>query len=353
MTIQPPILRPLCESMGIEAMLALSIGEWNSILVAYPGAHLLQTGEWGEFKSAFGWDVVRIARRGIAAQILFRRLPLGLTFGYIPKGPVIAVPTPGEIAEFWKVVDQECQRRRAIFLKVEQDGWENDPATSSVLPEQFIPSPQHVQPRSTLVIDLSGSEEDVFNRMKPKTRYNIRLAGRKEVSVRASEDIESFHALMAVTSQREAFHVHSLAYYRRAYELFHPRGMCELFVAETQGRVLAGVMVFACQKSGYYFYGASGDAERNRKPTYPLQWEAICWAHRKGCSEYDMWGVPDEAASVGEKEAEEREDGLWGVYRFKRGFGGSLRQAVPAYDRVYNPLLYKLYLWRLSGSGSD
>jgi lipid II:glycine glycyltransferase (peptidoglycan interpeptide bridge formation enzyme) len=144
-----------------------------------------------------------------------------------------------------------------------------------------------------------------------------------------------------------------LEYYRRAYELFHPRGLCELFVAEYQGRMLAAVMVFACGKSSYYFYGASADEERNRKPTYPLQWEAIRWARQKGCLEYDMWGIPDEAAGVDENEAEEREDGLWGVYRFKRGFGGVVRRAIPTFDRVYNSLLYKLYLWRFSGSGSD
>jgi len=40
---------------------------------------------------------------------------------------------------------------------------------------------------------------------------------------------------------------------------------------------------------------------------------------------------------------------LWGVYRFKRGFGGEVKRAVQAMDRVYNPLLYRLYLWRMAG----
>ena len=202
-------------------------------------------------------------------------------------------------------------------------------------------------------MDLGGSQEEIFNRMKPKTRYNIRLAGRKEVVVGPSNDIENFYRVMGVTSQREAFHVHSLEYYRRAYQLFYPKGMCELFVADYQGQSLAAVMVFACGISAYYFYGASADAERNRKPTYPLQWEAIRWALGKGCTEYDLWGIPDEAIDIDDDEAEAREDGLWGVYRFKRGFGGSIKRAQQTLDRVYTPLLYKLYLWRFSGSGSD
>jgi lipid II:glycine glycyltransferase (peptidoglycan interpeptide bridge formation enzyme) len=329
----------------------ISFSEWNEFLTDHPDAHILQSGEWGELKSAFGWDAVRMAEESLGAQILFRRLPLGLTFAYIPKGPVgTALKNAGK--RFWSELDSLCQKKRAVFLKMERDGWEGN-SSLIIQPADFLSSPQHIQPRNTLVVDLQGSEEDVFNRMKPKTRYNIRLAGRKEVVVHPSDDIENFYRVMGVTSQREAFHVHSLEYYRRAYELFYPKGMCELFVADFQGQTLAAVMVFAFGKSAYYFYGASADVERNRKPTYPLQWEAIHWAHSKGCTEYDMWGIPDEATDIDDDEAEAREDGLWGVYRFKRGFGGSIKRAQRTLDRVYNPLLYKLYLWRFSSSGSD
>jgi peptidoglycan pentaglycine glycine transferase (the first glycine) len=329
----------------------ISFPEWNDFLTNHPEAHILQSGEWGELKSAFGWEAVRVVEGGIGAQILFRQLPLGLSLAYIPKGP-LGSSEHNNNGRFWAEVDTLCQKKHAVFLKMEQDGWEGD-QTFIVQSQAFLSSPQHIQPRSTLVVDLQGSEEDVFNRMKPKTRYNIRLAGRKEVVVHPSADIEKFYRVMGVTSQREAFHVHSLEYYQRAYELFFPKGMCELFVADFQDQTIAAVMVFAFGKSAYYFYGASGDVERNRKPTYPLQWEAIRWAHQRGCTEYDMWGIPDEAKDVDDDEAEAREDGLWGVYRFKRGFGGSIKRAQRALDRVYNPLFYKLYLWRFSGSGSD
>ena len=331
----------------------LSLTEWNNFITQFPETHILQTGEWGELKSAFGWEAVRLAGDGIGAQILFRHLPLGMTFAYIPKGPLACDVQKCNDPQFWAEVDALCLKRRAIFLKLERDGWDDQPAASVPAPAHFIPSPLHVQPCNTLVIDLAGSEEDVFERMKPKTRYNIRLAGRKEVTVRSSDDIDGFYSLMGVTSRREAFHVHSLEYYRRVYALFQPRGMCEVFQAEVDGKPLAAVMVLATRKTGYYFYGASANEDRNRKPTYPLQWEAIRWAKRKGCTEYDMWGIPDEAASIQEDVAEGREDGLWGVYRFKRGFGGSIRRATQTLDRVYNPLLYKLYLWRFSGSGGD
>jgi peptidoglycan pentaglycine glycine transferase (the first glycine) len=328
----------------------ISLPEWNAFLAEHPAAHLLQAGEWGGLKSAFGWEPVRIIEGQAGAQILFRSLPMGFTFAYLPKGPVTASP-PG--AGFWSVVDRACRSRSAVFLKVEPDGWEGEGRLSVFKPQAFVPSRQHVQPRSTLVVDLHGTEDDIFNRMKPKTRYNIRLAGRKEVVVQSSNDLETFYRVMTVTGQREEFHVHSREYYQRAYELFYPRGKCELFLANFQGQPLATLMVFAHGRQAYYFYGASSDEERNRKATYPLQWEAIRWAHARGCDAYDMWGIPDEATDVEEDEAEAREDGLWGVYRFKRGFGGTVKRAIPAMDRVYNPLLYKLYLWRFSSTGSD
>ena len=84
-------------------------------------------------------------------------------------------------------------------------------------------------------------------------------------------------------------------------------------------------------------------------PTYLLQWEAIKWARARNAHEYDLWGVPDEDEARLEAEFENRHDGLWGVYRFKRGFGGKLKRAVQAIDRIYNPILYRLYVWRMAG----
>jgi lipid II:glycine glycyltransferase (peptidoglycan interpeptide bridge formation enzyme) len=193
------------------------------------------------------------------------------------------------------------------------------------------------------VIDLSGSEEETLARMKQKTRYNIRLAEKKDVQVRASDDVACFHRLMLTTGARDEFGVHSLEYYQRAYDLFHPQGAAELLIAEYAGEPLAGLMVFARGKRAWYFYGASSDRERNRMPAYLLQWQAMRWARERGCTEYDLWGVPDADEDQLEAGFEQRSDGLWGVYRFKRGFGGKLLRSVPAFDRVYSRLGYELY----------
>ena len=215
----------------------------------------------------------------------------------------------------------------------------------------FILSKQNIQPPRTIIVDIRGSEDEILARMKQKCRYNIRLAEKKGVTVRAWDDIDSFYKMIQVTGGRDGFGVHSLEYYRRAYELFHPIGMCELLVAEFESKPLAALIVFARReaKRAWYIYGASNDEERSRMPTYLLQWEAMRWARAKGAEEYDLWGVPDEDEATLEAQFENRNDGLWGVYRFKRGFGGELKRAAQAMDKVYDPLLYKLYLWRLAG----
>jgi lipid II:glycine glycyltransferase (peptidoglycan interpeptide bridge formation enzyme) len=193
------------------------------------------------------------------------------------------------------------------------------------------------------MVNLSGDEEAVLGRMKQKTRYNIRLAQKKGVAVYPSNDLDTFYQLIQSTGQRDGFGVHSLDYYRRAYELFHAQGECELLIAELEGEPLGGLMVFAHGVRAWYFYGASADQHRDVMPTYLLQWEAMRWARGRGCASYDLWGVPDADEQDLEAQFTTRSDGLWGVYRFKRGFGGQLRRALGPWDRVYHPLGYGIY----------
>ncbi len=324
----------------------VSLTDWNQFISDHSNAHLLQMGEWGELKNNFGWKPVRlILNNEVGVQILFRRLPLGLTLGYMPK-PVFSGQWTVVSEQFWKEVDSVCKKNHAAFLKVEPDTWE-DSIIENQLPisnYQLRLSPHNIQPPRTVVISINDTEEQILARMKPKCRYNIRLAEKKGITVCAWDDIPAFHEMMTVTGGRDKFGVHSQEYYQRAYELFHSKGTCELLVAEFEGKPLASLMVFANGKRAWYVYGASNDQERNRMPTYLLQWEAIRWAKARGCDEYDLWGVPDESEETLESQFESRHDGLWGVYRFKRGFGGQVKRAAQALDRVYNPLLYWAYL---------
>jgi lipid II:glycine glycyltransferase (peptidoglycan interpeptide bridge formation enzyme) len=329
--------------------------EWDAFLSLHPDAHLLQTWPWGELKTAFGWEVARIlsdpthrASASVGAQALFRRLPLGLTFAYIPKGPVSGGRRGSTEDSNWEAflhaVDAACRKRGCVFLKVEPDAWDAAAGRAASLPRGFQASPHSIQPARTLLVDLGGTEDEILCRMKQKTRYNIRLGMKKGVIVRPCADLGIFHLLMQATSRRDGFGVHSRDYYQRAYDLFHPRGMCEFFLAELDGLPLAALMVFAHGQRAWYLYGASADTHREFMPTYLLQWEAMRWARLQGCTTYDLWGVPDTSEEDLESNFTLRSDGLWGVYRFKRGFGGELHRAAGSWDRAYQPVLYQLYL---------
>ncbi len=316
--------------------------DWEAFLFQHPNAHLLQTGAWGELKAAFGWSVERVIAGQTGAQILLRRIPFGMNFAYLSKGPV------GEKwGDCWPEVDAVCRRRHAIFLKVEPDQWIGVDGINTP-PPGFQPSPHSIQPPRTLLVDLRGDEEAILGRMKQKTRYNIKLAQKKGVVVRPTVDLEVFHRLMQVTGVRDQFGVHNLAYYQRAYDLFYTHNSCELLVAEFEGEPLAALMVFAQGARAWYLYGASSNEHRDRMPTYLLQWEAMRWARGRGCTEYDLWGVPDVDENTLEAEFSQRSNGLWGVYRNKRGFGGKLYRAAGPWDRVYSPLAYQLYTWWVS-----
>ena len=133
-------------------------------------------------------------------------------------------------------------------------------------------------------------------------------------------------------------------YYKAVYELFAPNQMA-LFIAEFEGRPLAAIIVSVIGPKATYLYGASGNEERQRMPTYALQWTAMQWAKARGCTQYDLWGVPDAEENTLEANFTKRSNGLWGVYRFKRGFGGQLFRAAGPWDRVYMPLPYAFYHW--------
>jgi peptidoglycan pentaglycine glycine transferase (the first glycine) len=323
--------------------------DWNSFVAESPVGHVLQSSQWGQLKERFGWQVARLAiedqgqwRAG--TQVLFR--PLGpQSIAYVPKGPITDWADTEATQALLEALHQLCRQRRAILLKIEPDL-----AGDSTLPQRlselgFRPSPQTIQPQCTILLDLSPEANDILACMKSKTRYNIRLAARKGVVVRegTADDLRDFYRLMQITGQRDGFGIHSEAYYQVAHQLFASLGLAKLFLASFEDEVLAGIMAFAFGQGAWYMYGASSDEHRNLMPNYLLQWEAIKWARELGCLTYDLWGIPDEEEEVLEKEFLKRSDGLWGVYRFKRGFGGQVVRYLGAYDYVYSSSLYWLY----------
>ena len=326
-------------------MAEINPSEWDNFLAQYPNSHILQTSAWGQLKADFGWQVICVVSRDCGAQLMIKQFLPGVRFAYIPKGPVGV-----NWSQLWPEIDAICQERKSIFLKIEPDFWESVDEKSNIPATQLLPnlvqSKHSIQPLQTLIIDIRGEESQILGRMKQKTRYNINLAIKKNVVVKPCTDLSAFYDLMEVTGQRDQFGIHNLAYYQRAFDLFYAHQQCQLLIAEFEGSPLAAIIVFTNGNRAWYFYGASSNMHRDRMPNYLLQWEAIRWARSQGCSTYDLWGVPDADLSTLEANFNQHNSGLWGVYRFKRGFGGELKRSSGPWDRVYNPWLYKLYsLW--------
>ena len=330
-------------------MSEITSNEWQTFLNTQENVHILQTAQWGKLKSQFGWEAHFFTHEDCGAQVLLRKLPLGFHIAYLPMGPV-GKPNQDLLVE----IQSFCKKNKCIFLKIEPDMWEEDfpaSALSSVL-EGFSES-KSIQPANTIVLSLNGDAETWLSRMKQKTRYNVRLAAKKGVVIEDSESIDTFYSLMIETGERDAFGVHSKSYYQTAFDLFKSNDTCKLFIASFEGTPLAGIMVFISGNRAWYFYGASNNVERNRMPTYLIQFEAMKYCAESGCTSYDLWGIPDADTETLENEFMNRKDGLWSVYRFKRGFGGEIKRLAGAWDQVYIKPLYNLYRWWSNRNAQD
>jgi lipid II:glycine glycyltransferase (peptidoglycan interpeptide bridge formation enzyme) len=172
--------------------------------------------------------------------------------------------------------------------------------------------------------------------MKQKTRYNVRLAGRRGVTVRQGDlsELDLFYRLYAETAKRDSFTIRAPEYYLDAWATFLERGQAHLLLAGLEGETVAGLMLFTFGPVAWYMYGASSNRHRKHMPNQLIQWEAIRRAKASGCTLYDLWGAPDNL---------DESDPMWGVVRFKLGLGGQLARGLGAWDYPTSRLAYWLY----------
>ncbi len=334
---------------------------WNSTISSLPNPHLLQTWEWGLVKGKFGWEPFYKTwedkgEQVAAALILQRTLNLPgmaarVRMHYVPKGPLLDWNNAALRTRVLADLRQFAKSKGAFLLKMDPDveigrgepgaeGSIENPSGQTILKElerngwRF--SNEQVQFRNTVLVDLSPSEEQLLERMKQKTRYNVRLAERKGVAVRGGgpADFDLLFRMYAATAVRDGFTIREEGYYRAVWETFHSAGMLTPLVADVEGEAVAGLMLFHFGGRAWYVYGMSREAHREKMPTYLLQWEAMKVAKAAGCTAYDLWGAPDEF---------NESDSLWGVYRFKRGLGGEVVRTLGAWDLPLRPWLYRLY----------
>jgi peptidoglycan pentaglycine glycine transferase (the first glycine) len=357
----------------MKALEVADPGAWDGAVLSLPNPHVLQSWAWGAFKARHGWRATRLlfqeeARTVAAASVLQRTVPyLPLSILYVPKGPALDWVDAGLAARVLAELEALARRRRALFFKIDPDVYYPQAPEGEGLPTGPKPyrggrpetasevagllasrgwrfSGDQIQFRNTVLLDLGRSEEELLAGMKQKTRYNVRLAQRRGVAIRQvsaaagrpemAAALETFYQLYAETSQRDGFAIRPRGYYHDAWRSFLETGLARLFLAEFEGEVVAGLMLFTFGPVAWYMYGASSDRHRPQMPNHLLQWEAMRAARAAGCGLYDLWGAPEELVES---------DPMWGVVRFKLGLGGHLVRGLGAWDYPLNGLAYRLY----------
>jgi peptidoglycan pentaglycine glycine transferase (the first glycine) len=360
---------------------------WNSLISRLPNPHFLQTYEWGQVKAKYGWEPIYLVwdREGrmkeersisklssaafypsaaamvLKRQILRKGFAARLSILYSPKGPLIDWTNEPLRSRVLDDLQSFSKKQGAIFLKIDPDVVlgtgipssqedlinHNGRSVLSLLKRRgWEYASDQIQFRNTVLIDLTPSEDDLLARMKQKTRYNVRLAEKKNVTLRVGtrDDLPMLYKMYAETSIRDGFVIRDEGYYQTVWQAFMPHGQspvsslesphAEPLIAEVNQEPVAAIFVFYFAGRAYYVYGMSRNAHREKMPTYLLQWEAMKRAKAKGCTVYDLWGAP---------EVFDEGDSMWGVYRFKEGLGGKVVRTLGAWDFAPSPLWYKMY----------
>lgn len=309
----------------------------NNFVSSQEQSQFLESWEWGEFNKGIGFRVKRVGveEKGElvgTAVLIEKRLPLGMKYWYCPRGPVIrGSQNVDRILIFlFEELKRKSKFEKIIFLRFEPRSTINDPRAKKTI---------DVQPSKTLILDLTRSEEEILKDMHQKTRYNIRLAGKKGVEVvEASQDeFDEWWKIMEETRTRDQFRLHSKDYYynqlgitrlnpakRANYEL-----KIKLIIAKYKGEIIAGNIVAFFGDTATYVHGASSNKFRNIMAPYALQWHCIKQAKELGYKYYDFNGI---------------DENKWpGVTRFKKGFGGEEINYPGTFDLVFSKVWYFIY----------
>lgn len=308
----------------------------NKLLTTFTAKenNLFQSEAWQDYEESLGNTTFRIPCD--STSVLLIKLPLykDKNFLYCPRGPQCS-------KEGWHLfLKKACEIAEAnncVFLRVEPFSVPNGIARDLKFRKvgKYSPLSKQFSPMDTQILDIEKRDDDLLLEMKPKWRYNIKVAYRKGVTVRMSnklEDIKKFHEL-SVGMHERGYTPFGLEHYERLlYSLTHGKHI-KLYIAEYQKQVLSMILVTHFGQVATYLHGASSDEFREFMPNHLVQWEAILDAKRAGCTVYDFWGVaPDE-----------QPDHPWaGITRFKKGFGGETIHLPGAFDYPFSPLWYNM-----------
>jgi len=286
----------------------------------------LQSDQWAEFQRSLSYQVFQLGR----VYIFQHNLPLSKSYLYCPHPTLFEIEQGGGFERFLLQIKEIAKKTNAIFFKIEPCEAVDFKKTKLLASLGMIKS-HEIQPKRSLILNLSDSKEELLSKFHYKTRYNINLAKRKGVIVKTftkkdyKKYFEDFWILINKTAKRDGFRPHIKKHYQNLLEVFN----AELFVAEYQNKIIAANIVVFYNQTAIYLHGASDYEYRNVMAAPLLQWEQIKEAKKRGCIQYDFWGIDEKK---------------WpGITRFKKSFGGKEIEYLGAYDLVFQPLWYGVY----------
>lgn len=293
--------------------------------------HPLQSYGWGEFREKTGVKVVRES----GMQITIHKIPhMPWSVGYLPKGPM---PTREQAAILGKV----AKVNNCIFIKVEpkvEAVPQSHSDTVTQLKKLGFVEGRPLFTKYNFVLDVHPSEDALLASFKPKTRYNIKVAEKRGVTVELDNSEVAFTRYLDLTEEttkRQGFYAHSRTYHQKMWDTLYPAGIAHLLVAKYEGQIITTWVLFKFGDTLYYPYGASTREHREVMANNLVMWEAIKLAKKWGLKYLDMWGAlgPDP----------DKGDPWYGFHTFKSGYGARQVEYIGTWDYVERPLLYKIY----------
>lgn len=319
--------------------------DWDSFLRSVEGGHHAQSSLWAEVKATVGWSVLRVTasqsgRIVGGAQLLLRSIPVAGSVAYLPKGPIVASEAASVFPELMSAVHAAAKDRRVQLIAAQPP--DNGAWIETHLQRGgYHPSPLGGFPTATVIVDLAKDLDDILGAMKSKTRYNVRLSGRKGMTVRVgtAEDVATFTSILQLTGERQDFNVNDEEYYANTARIFGVDDGFKLFLAEHDNEVASAMFAIAFGDTVLFKRGGWSGELGALRPNEAMHWAAIKWAKEAGYRYYNFEGIDADAARQhlsGEKLDSTQ---LNSVTRFKLGFGGDVQLLPGVLDRVNNPAL--------------
>lgn len=335
--------------MQFRLITAEEAGRFDDFVRSTPNGHLFQSYLWGEIKKP-AWQPMRAVlereeRIIAAALILKRQFPLThRSIFYLPRGPVITDwDDVAVVAELFHNISNLAAEHRAVLIKVDPCLPEDCAAPAAVLRQiGFRPAPEKhkfggFQPRYTFRLDLSDHLEQIMSRFPKKIRYKIRYGPARGLVFESAgeEGLPEFMNLMEKTARRGGFVGRRLPYYQKLFRVLGPSEAIRLTLGRYDGELLVAGITFAFGDKAWAIYGGQSDHYRNLYAYHALIWERIKWAKSKGARRFDFYGVPGEVSEA---------HPLYGIYYFKKSFGGDYCAFIGEQDLVLSRGCY--FLWR-------